>query len=297
MALNTSGPPYKFDFLEQIVAINFPPRGGYMLIELLASKVALGLGPASCPTVSFNLGANETIADRRETCTKTVIPGSSTEFSFFYVWHSSAQIPTADTFFDVIALDPFFTYGVQFTHLVNMGLGFVPPGSYSPDLGGYSGVWDTFAEAQAYADLWNARFVPGVGGFPYPEMMWNDVGGTITIIGPFDPEVSVRSLTHTVVVPPSNRGDLRGLYLIKVPRELTSLQITVTGATSTPEVTVRGYHGATPSSISNVNPEGYDTIATGLAANPITSRVDKIGPQGQDFTTVTASGGGSGGSG
>jgi len=296
MAIDTRGGPYKFDFLETIVGINFPASGGYMVVEVTATKTMIG-SAANCPQVRLLLGAKEQLLDVKADCKKVFTPGGTTSSTRWYVWNPMATFPTASTFDDVIAADYGVTYGTQLAKLVNMGNGYLLIGAYGTQLAGTPGVWATQSEAQAYATLWNDRFQDGVGGFPYPQMMFNDSFHVITQVGPAAPVVNVYNLTTSITTPPSTKATFVGLYLVKVPRALTTLRVQTAGADGNATIRVFGYHGRPPPKIANVNPAGYDTQASGTSNNPVTSRVDKTGPQGADFTTVTATGGGSGGGG
>lgn len=299
--VDTRGGPYKFDFLETIVGINFAPPAGYIIVEVEAHK-AVNDGPAGpCPDIRLELGSKQVLIDSSETCQKVTTPASS-GFSnpIYFIWNALAAFPTVENMFELIDESNDISYAQQFARIVNMGMGYQLLHSYGEQFLtglGNGGFWDNLADATLFATKWNNRFVPGTGSGPYPEMAFSMTGvppnTAITQVGPGSTLVSVRSLSRPFNFPESGMSTARNRYLVKVPRAYTELTI-VTDADDTPNVTVKGYHGKTPPRIINVNPDGYDTVDNGQDST-VSSQVTKDGPQGADFTIVSVEGGTGGG--
>lgn len=133
-------------------------------------------------------------------------PAITTFSSFFFVWNNAAPFPTADDFKTVVFDNPPFLiqYGAQFSQMiVFQGLGANPPSAHV----GSGGFFGSLAEAQAYADRFNAFYSTSgriLGGYFSPT------GGVEGTFGPVS--VFAAELVVPTTIPATTVKQVGGLF-------------------------------------------------------------------------------------
>lgn len=275
--INTTGAqPYEFDFLDRLVAINFP-SGGYIIVDIVATSRQNIPAPPPAPLITLTLDPDVKLVDQRQSSKTTIQPAHSIISKTFFIWSNIAPFPTAADFGNIVLVAPgagTIFYGQQFSQvaIINFNSEF-GPGPSPPIL--FEGNYGSLSNAAAAALALQHSF--------YDPAPIGSQGGYITDTGivtfnagplqtPFAAELDIPS-----TIPGQGITTLTAKYLLKVPSKAANSQfhVIVSGPGETSTIKVSGYHGSPPKSLA-ISPGTADTTASGGASAPIFYTVKSV---------------------
>lgn len=264
--IDTTGrQPYSFDFLEQIVAVNFPVQGGYDVVSIQAMSEIVDTTPGPCPAAVLELSAGQTLLDEVEQCVTQVIPSSVVNTTFYALWPSGIPVPNASNYSAGVGIPDDFLgpilYGQQFSRYT-AGVGgssgtfpFALPQPYS------NGFYPSLAAAAQAAAAYNLAY----SGYTKQSLAPLPAGGFGPTYG--DPMLAI-SFTIPVTIPAVAQSQLQKRWLIKTPKEVSTFTIEITSNGGNTSGAVKGYHGKPPATVAGVNPNKFDSEDTVAQRTP-----------------------------
>lgn len=269
---------YPEGFLDTLISINFP-SGGYITVLVAAMNEVVGTTPPPCPIVNLVLPTTAKLIDLRETCIKATTPAKTTFTRFRFIWPSGLALPTVANYgTSVGGVLGDITYAQEFSrwiHIQGLGGTFITGPPYST-----SGYYPDAGSADAAAAAWNTSY--GASHAPLGYLYLALTGGEAGPI--FLGTMASAFVDVPVVSPASSRASLTRQYLVKTPRELVEATLSIFSTLGKAgSVTVKGYVGTTPKTLSKVNPNGYTSIdgtnldPSGVSAFNITAELVRAG--------------------